>query len=148
MVLLAVRQESNFEREARVKSVGGLYWNSSILGVIARFCLTVKGRGCLEGGKREWWRGAKGGRKGASTRIGEGAERQCRTLRSFLNELRIELIFSGDARIGDGPAGEGKTNHGACLAYRTLPTSHPYVKCLSGSRVDTQSSKIFVVESS
>lgn len=34
--------------------------------------------------------------------IGEGVERQCRTLRSFLNELRIELIFSRDAGIGDG----------------------------------------------
>lgn len=53
----------------------------------------------------------------------------------FLNELRIELIFSGDGGGDRGWAG-GKTNHGACLAYRTLPTSHPYVKCLSGSPVD------------
>lgn len=66
---------------------------------------------------------------------GEGVERQCRTLRSFLNELRIELIFSGDGGGDRGWAG-GKTNHGACLAYRTLPTSHPYVKSLSGSPVD------------
>lgn len=66
---------------------------------------------------------------------GEGVERQCRTLRSFLNELRIELIFSGDGEGDRGWAG-GKTNHGACLAYRTLPTSHPYVKSLSGSPVD------------
>lgn len=63
---------------------------------------------------------------------GEGVERQCRTLRSFLNELRIELIFSWDGGGDRGWAG-GKTNHGACLAYRTLPTSHPYVKSLSGS---------------
>lgn len=66
---------------------------------------------------------------------GEGVERQCRTLRSFLNELRIELIFSGDGGGDRGWAG-GKTNHGACLAYRTLPTSHPYVKSLSGSPID------------
>lgn len=66
---------------------------------------------------------------------GEGVERQCRTLRSFLNELRIELIFSGDGGGDRGWAG-GKTNHGACLAYRTLPTSHPYVKSLSGSPAD------------
>lgn len=67
----------------------------------------------------------------------------------FLNELRIELIFSGDGG-GDGGWAGGKTNHGACLAYRTLPASHPYVKCLSGSPVDDAqpSRKIFVVESS
>lgn len=68
---------------------------------------------------------------------GEGdVERQCRTLRSFLNELRIELIFSWDGGGDRGWEAGGKTNHGACLAYRTLPTSHPYVKSLSGSPVD------------
>lgn len=77
----------------------------------------------------------KRGRREGGAGEGEGVERQCRTLRSFLNELRIELIFSGDGGGDRGWAG-GKTNHGACLAYRTLPTSHPYVKSLSGSPVD------------
>lgn len=77
----------------------------------------------------------RGRREERGSLEGEGVERQCRTLRSFLNELRIELIFSGDGGGDRGWAG-GKTNHGACLAYRTLPTSHPYVKSLSGSPVD------------
>lgn len=47
----------------------------------------------------------KKGRKEEGDVEGEGVERQCRTLRSFLNELRIELIFSWD---GGGDREDGK----------------------------------------